>query len=205
MAYSDFTLRDAVERFGLTHVDVPDLFGDTAEVEPGPLMLALLPEFLPLALAINTEKARSELVIAPMLAALRAQLGHRFSVFSGIEFTVDPAQGLTGFCDFILSRSTEQQYLRNPVVTIVEAKNENLKSGLGQCVAAMVRARLFNERDGLPPQTVYGAVTSGSVWRFARLSGSELSLDQQEYHVRELARLVGVLSLVVGEPGPKNP
>lgn len=198
MAYSDFTLREAIDRFGLTLVDVPDLFGDAPEVEPGPLLRAVLPEFIPLALAINTEKARSELVIAPLLAALRAQLGHRFSVFSGIDFTVDPALGLAGYCDFILSRSPEQQFLRSPVAAIVEAKNENLKSGLGQCVAAMVGARLFNEREGRPAATVYGAVTSGSVWRFLQLAGPELGLDQQEYHVRQLPKLVGILSRVVG-------
>jgi hypothetical protein len=198
MAYSDFTLREAIDRFGLTLTDVPDLFGDTPEVEPGPLLRAVLPEFVPLALAINTEKARSELVIAPLLAALRAQLGHRFSVFSGIDFTVDASQGLAGYCDFILSRSPEQQFLRSPVATIVEAKNENLKSGLGQCVAAMVGARLFNEREGQPEGAVYGSVTSGSLWRFLRLAGSELALDQQEYHVRQLSKLVGILSLVVG-------
>ncbi len=137
-------------------------------------------------------------MIAPLLAALRAQLGHRFSVFSGIDFTVDASQGLAGYCDFILSRSPEQQFLRSPVAAIVEAKNENLKSGLGQCVAAMVGARLFNEREGQPGSEVYGAVTSGSVWRFLRLVGSAVALDQQEYHVRQLPKLVGILSLIVG-------
>ena len=197
MAYSDFTLREAIDRFGLTLADVPDLFGDTPEVEPGPLLRAVLPEFVPLALAINTEKARSEFVIAPLLAALRAQMGHRFSVFSGIDFTIDQAQGLTGYCDFLLSRSPEQQFLRSPVAAIVEAKNENLKSGLGQCVAAMVGARLFNEREGQLPAPVYGAVTSGSVWRFLRLAESVVALDQQEYHVRQLPKLIGILSRIV--------
>lgn len=198
MAYSDFTLREAVDRFGLTLAEEPDLFADAPEVEPGPLLMAMLPEFVPLALAINTEKARSELVIAPLLAALRAQLGHRFSVFSGIDFTVDAAQGLAGYCDFILSRSPEQQFLRGPVAAIVEAKNENLKAGLGQCVAAMVGAKLYNEREGISPAAIYGAVTSGSVWRFARLTGAALALDQQEYHIRQLAKLIGVLARIVG-------
>lgn len=204
MAYSDFTLREAIDRFGLTLTDVPDLFGDAPEVEPGPLLRALLPEFVPLALAINTEKARSELMIAPLLAALRAQLGHRFSVFSGIDFTVDPAQGLAGYCDFILSSSPEQQFLRSPIAAIVEAKNENLKSGLGQCVAAMVGARVFNEREGQLACDVYGAVTSGSLWRFLRLAGSVVALDEQEYHVRQLPKLVGILSRVVGAGRPPN-
>jgi hypothetical protein len=197
MAYSDFTLREVIDRFGLTLRDVPDLFGDVHEMEPGPLLRAVLPEFVPLALAINTEKARSELVIAPLLAALRAQLGHRFSVFSGIDFTVDASQGLAGYCDFLLSRSPEQQFLRSPVAAIVEAKNENLKSGLGQCMAAMVGARLFNDREGRPATTVYGAVTSGSLWRFLRLAGSVVELDEQEYHVRQLPKLVGILARIV--------
>jgi len=72
MAYSDFTLRDAIDRFHLTLVDSQDLFADVPDAQPGPLLSSLLHEFLPLALAINTEKARSELVIAPALAALRA-------------------------------------------------------------------------------------------------------------------------------------
>jgi hypothetical protein len=201
VAYSDFTLREAIDRFGLTLVDEPDLFGDAPEIEPGPLLRAVLPEFVPLALAINTEKARSELVIAPLLAALRAQMGHRFSIFSGIDFTVDPSQGLAGYCDFILSRSPEQQFLRSPVAAIVEAKNENLKSGLGQCVAAMVGARVYNEREGQPAAVVYGAVTSGSVWRFLRMDGTAVALDQQEYHVRQLPKLVGILSRIVGGAG----
>jgi hypothetical protein len=197
VAYSDFTLREVLDRFHLTLTDIPDLFADVPEVEPGSLLRALLPEFFPLALAINTEKARSELLIAPLLAGLRAQLGHRFSVFSGIDFTVDPAQGLAGYCDFILSRSTEQQFLRSPIAAIVEAKNENLKAGLGQCVAAMLAAGLYNEREGEPAHAVFGAVTSGSLWRFLRLEATALSLDEQEYHIRQLPKLVGILAFIV--------
>jgi hypothetical protein len=198
VAYSDFTLRQVVERFQLTLTDVPDLFADVPEVEAGPLLRALLPEFLPLALAINTEKARSELLIAPLLAALRAQLGHSFSVFSGIDFTVDPAQGLASYCDFILSRSPEQQFLRSPVAAIVEAKNENIKAGLGQCLAAMVGARLYNEREGEPVGAVFGAVTSGSLWRFLRLEGANVRLDEREYHIHQLPKIVGILTSIVG-------
>jgi hypothetical protein len=197
MAYSDFSLRDVLDRFQLGLSDVPDLFPAVPDVEPSPLLRSLLPEFFPLALAINTEKARSEYAIAPLLGGLRAQLGHRFSVFSGIDFTVDPGQGLAGYCDFILSRSPEQQLLRSPVAAIVEAKNENLKSGLGQCVAAMVGARLFNEREGHPIPAVFGAVTSGSLWRFLQLEGALVSLDQQEYHIRQLPKLLGILTWIV--------
>jgi hypothetical protein len=197
MAYSDFSLREALERFQLTLSEVPDLFGAVPEVEPSVFLRTLLQEFLPLALAINTEKARSEFVIAPILADLRKQLEHRISVFSGIDFTVDAGQGLAGYCDFILSRSPEQQFLRSPVAAIVEAKNENIKSGLGQCIAAMVAARLFTEREGQPASKVFGAVTSGSLWRFLQLENGIVSLDQQEYHVHQLPKVLGILTRIV--------
>jgi hypothetical protein len=204
MAYSDFTLREVIERFHLTLDDTRDLFAEVPEIEPSPFVLSLITEFMPLALAINTEKARSEFVIAPLLGALRAQWGHRFSVFSGIDFTVDPAQGLSGYCDFILSRSPEQQFLRSAVAAIVEAKNENIKAGLGQCVAAMVGARLFNEREG-ETGPVYGAVTSGSLWRFLKLEDDIVILDPREYHANQLSKLVGILGWIVRETAADPP
>ncbi len=193
MPYSDFTLRGVLDHFHLTLTDVPDLFADVSEVEPSEFLQSLLREFLPLALAINTEKARSEFVIAPVLADLRRQMNHRISVFSGIEFNVDPGEGLAGYCDFILSASPAQQYLRSPVVTIVEAKNENLKGGLGQCIASTVAAERFNQREGSPRPVLYGAVTTGSLWRFLQLQGLVVSLDEQEYHIRQPAKLIGIL------------
>ena len=94
-------------------------------------------ENVPLALASNTGKSRSEMIIAPILIALRKYLNNQISLFSGIDFTVDSAQGLNGNCDFIISRSPELLIINAPVVTIVEAKKENINTGLGQCVAEM--------------------------------------------------------------------
>ena len=94
--------------------------------------------------AINTEKARSELLFAPILLEVRRHLQYQISLFSGVDFNVAPEKGLAGFCDFILSRSTERYFIVSPVVTIVEAKNENIKSGLRQCVAEMMVAQIAN-------------------------------------------------------------
>ena len=68
--------------------------------------------------AIDTEKARSEFVIAPVLGEVRRGLGTRFALFSGIEFDVDSARGLNGYCDFIFSRASIQIILTAPVVAI---------------------------------------------------------------------------------------
>lgn len=94
-----------------------------------------LAENLSLALSINTEKARSELVIAPVLLEIRRQMKFQIGFFSGTEFNISPAEGLTGFCDYILTATKDSYEVRSPVLTLVEAKNENIKAGLGQCGA----------------------------------------------------------------------
>jgi hypothetical protein len=150
-----------------------------------------------LALAINTEKARSEFIIAPVLMELRRQLGDTFGLFSGIEFDVDTSRGLNGYCDFILTRSPLQSVLTAPLVAIVEAKNDNLRTGLGQCIAAMVAAREFNAKSSIPMDKTYGVVTTGGAWKFLRLTGSALELDRHEYFVAELGRIMGIFGSIL--------
>ncbi|MDV7396029.1 hypothetical protein RZS08_31850, partial [Arthrospira platensis SPKY1] len=151
MAYSDFkTIDDIKQRFDLKIVSSNSLFADIPEVPVSTLLQETLRENIPLALNINTEKARSELMIAPVLVEVRRMLDRKISLFSGIEFNVDASLNLTGYCDFILSRSPDQIYLEVPVACIVEAKNENIKSGYPQCMAEMIAVRIFNERNAVP-------------------------------------------------------
>src|SRR5436305_14848610 len=168
MAYNDFTLEALKRQFGLRTAEGTDLFGQVAPAAVSDLLREILRENVPLALDISTEKARSELIVAPVLMETRRQLGHRISLFSGVEFNVDVEQGLQGVCDFLLSLSPEQLAIEAPVVTIVEAKNENIKQGIVQCIAEMVAAQKFNGQQGNPVRTIYGALTTGSIWKFLR-------------------------------------
>ena len=59
--------------------------------------------------------------------------------------------------------------------------------------AQMVAIRLFNERDQTPTPVLYGCVTSGSLWKFMKLEGSELSIDRSEYHLQDVAKILGIL------------
>ncbi len=97
-------------------------------------------------MAINTEKSRSEFIIADILIELKRILIDQVSLFSGIDFDVDQTRSLNGFCDFIISKFPKQFFLKAPIITIVEAKNENIPSGIGQCIAEMIAAKLFNEQ-----------------------------------------------------------
>jgi hypothetical protein len=74
---------------------------------------------------------------------------------------------LTGYCDYILSRSKKQSH-QCPVISC-GGQNENIKGGLGQCIAEMIATQIFNEREGTTIETIYGVVTTG---RFGSFSNS---------------------------------
>jgi hypothetical protein len=154
---------------------------------------------MPLARDISTGKARSEFIIAPVLVEVRRQLKKRISVFSGVEFNVDIEQGLRGTCDFLLSLSPLQLTIQAPVVSVVEAKNENMKAGIAQCTAEMLAAQKFNATKGHALPAVYGAVTTGILWRFLRLQGTNVAVDSAEYSIEKIEQIVGILVGMVKE------
>ena len=197
MAYSDFTLRQVTKQFNLTFDESRDLFDHIAPVPPSALLQMLLADSEPLALALQTEKARSEFLIAPILLEIKRAKNGQVSLFSGQEFSVEPSQGLAGICDFLLSRSPEQWLLSAPIITVVEAKNENIKAGVGQCVAEMVAVQKFNEREQKVTPIVYGAVTTGDIWKFLQLEGAAVSLDKAQYYTDRLDAILGILLYMV--------
>ncbi|MEG4342417.1 hypothetical protein QUB70_03895 [Microcoleus sp. A003_D6] len=201
MPYSDFSLEKVKRTFQLTTSETVDLFGNVPDLECSVLLTEVLRYNVPLALASNSEKARSEMIISPIIIDLRRQLKERINLFSGIEFDVDSEKGLNGICDFIISNSPEILFVSAPVITLVEAKKENITAGLGQCVAEMLAARIFNERAGNEVSTIYGAVTTGSIWKFMKLDGSVISIDLTEYYLKDVNKILGILAMgAVSQP-----
>jgi hypothetical protein len=194
MAYSDFTLSKFKKNFNIRIDEEVDLFANVEPVQVSDKLTTTLEETAELALAINTEKARSEMIITPILLEVRRQANYQISLFSGTDFNVDAEKGLNGYCDFIISRSKEQLTINAPVVIIVEAKNENIKGGLGQCAAAMLAAQLFNQEEGNEIETIYGAVTTGDIWKFLKLQGSDVLIDLNNYYIKEINKILGILS-----------
>jgi hypothetical protein len=145
-------------------------------------------------LATGSEKARSELIISPVLMEVRQILQQRISFFSGEEFTVDETVGLNGTCDFLLSRSTELIDIEAPVFILVEAKKADLKSGLGQCAAEMVAAQRFNSQKRQDIETVYGCVSNGTQWRFMQLQKHELTVDLNDYPLPPVAQILAFVA-----------
>ncbi|MBD2511160.1 hypothetical protein [Nostoc sp. ATCC 53789] len=199
MAYSDFKLIEVIESFGLVIQESSGLFANVQEQDCSDLLSTILKENVDLAVAISSEKARSEMIISPILLEIRRKFNYEISFFSGVDFTVDSQRGLNGFCDFILSLSSEQLLVRSPVIVLVESKNENLRSGLAQCIAEMVAAQLFNERGGNKIKAIYGAVTIGTLWQFLKLEGNVVLIDLSEYYIKDIKKILGILYSAIAQ------
>ncbi len=76
---------------------------------------------------------------------------------------------------------------------MVEAKNDNINEGLGQCMAEMIAAQRFNQREGNETKTIYGCVTTGSVWRFLKLEEKQIWIDDKQYFIESLETILGIL------------
>ncbi|NMG09587.1 hypothetical protein [Brasilonema sp. UFV-L1] len=198
MAYSDFSLRKVSQDFKLTLTQGTFLC-EYQLISPSAYLAQFLEKSLPLAIALGTEKARSEMIICPILIEVREILQREISLFSGIDFTVDQSLGLNGVCDFVISRSPEQILISAPVAVIVEAKKDDLNAGLGQCIAEMVAAQRFNQQQDHPINSIYGAVTTGSLWRFLKLEAQSVTIDLTEYPVPPVERILGILVSLVSD------
>ena len=194
MSYSDFkTLDKAINDLNLNLEEIHNLFAQVSPIQASQRLKESLEETLELATNISTEKARSELIITPILLEVRRMFQGKIGYFSGTSFNVDESKGLNGVCDFILSASENQLLITAPVITIVEAKDNDIKLGLGQCVASMVAAQLFNERKGRV-QRIYGVVSTGTLWKFLTLEAETLKIDRTEYFIAQVEEILGILA-----------
>lgn len=194
MAYNEFTLERVEAELGVTF-KTTELFSNLEPV----IVPAWLKDYLELAKtsALVTEKARSEFIVAPILLAVRELANQSFTIHSGHRMDVDPERRLVGECDFILSHSESLPLLRAPIMTIVEAKKNDVELGLGQCIAQMVAAKIFNERRGLILPSIYGCVTTGELWQFLRLDDKTILFHPRHLYYDMLEMIVAIfLSMV---------
>jgi hypothetical protein len=197
MPYKDFTISEVTQKFDLTLVGDENFLPETEPVSPSAYIAEFLEESIPLAVAMGSEKARSELIISPILFEVRKSLNKEISFFSGEEFDVDKNLGLTGYCDFIISLSPEQLFIEAPAFVIIEAKKENFKDALGQCIAQMVAAQKFNEKHDESISVIYGSVTNGNIWNFLKLEEDIVTIDFTEYRILPVEQLLGTLVWIV--------
>lgn len=196
MTYSDFTLETAIAILGIS-TELTALFTD---VNPLPIPAHLqetLSKRTPLALI--SEKARSEFIVVPILLESRGLSQEKLAIYSGKRLDVDPEKGLIGECDFILTLSPPILPLRSPIITLVEAKKNDVEAGLGQCIAQMAAGQVFNQADGHADYPIFGCVTTGEIWQFLKLQKSVVSMDERRYYLDDVGSILAVIQRIITE------
>ena len=197
MSYKHFTIKALKKKLGL-QIGYEDLFsGRISPVAPSTQLEADVAEGKQFPLL--SEKAKSELLIMPVLKELKRLNNGRVNVFSGYPLNVDAEKGLTGFCDFLITKDPLPVEIVSPILAIVEAKNEHIEAGIGQCGAEMYAAYQYNLEDGQSVPRIYGAVTTASEWLFMRLEENILTIDARRYALSELPHILGIFQFALGD------
>lgn len=202
MAYRDFSLTTIIADFQLIETYCP-LFLDLVPIAPSHWLLEALEMGRRLVLPGGNEKARSEFLIAPILLELERHYRDRLAIYSGQMLNADSEHGLVGECDFLLARGPGGLTVRSPILTVVEAKRDDIDHGIGQCVAQMVGAQIVNQRDrslpftnadSLPADpawgTIFGCVTTGEIWQFLRLMDRQLTIDRDRFYLVQIEQIL---------------
>jgi hypothetical protein len=192
-SYRYYKLSNLREVCGILKLDIENMLQPVQSIEPSDILQGVLKRSL--TIPMLNEKARSELLVMPILSEL-SYLNKNFKPLSGIHFEVEKEKGLQGICDFLISNNPYVGELDVPVVCIFEAKDDSVDRWYGQCGAEMYAARLFNERAGNNINIIYGAVTNGITWQFLKLEGQYLYVDSQRYGIANLPQLLGAIQKV---------
>lgn len=193
-SFSDLSIDDVRKNFNLK-ITRPTFFKSVEPIAPSLWLQQVLEDGFEISSV--SEKARSEFIVAPILLYIRELHQKKISIYSGVKFDVDPAQGLRGICDFVLSRGPLLPTIQAPALLMVEAKKNDIEEGLGQCSAEMIAAQIFNHREGNDIASIYGCVTTGESWQFLRLTDNNLEIDKNRYFITQLQEILGILNVIV--------
>ncbi|WP_353735916.1 MULTISPECIES: hypothetical protein [unclassified Okeania] len=58
----------------------------------------------------------------------------------------------------------------------------------------MVAAQVFNQRENNEIPLIYGVVTTGTTWQFLELESQTMTVDLEEYSVKNLPKILGILT-----------
>ncbi len=145
----------------------------------------------------GTDKAKSEFFTTPILLELIENNKTKITYFSGYKFDVEKSLGLVGCCDFIITSKPNSPMIESPIISVVEAKDDNFEKGHPQCIAQMRAVQIYNELEGKPTPIVFGASTYGLAWQFIKLENDNVQVDTRFYTIENLSEILGVLQYIV--------
>ncbi|MFY7999938.1 MAG: hypothetical protein ACOVSW_15175 [Candidatus Kapaibacteriota bacterium] len=165
------------------------------ELKPSESFLERLPIILAEGLHKVSEYARCELLIAPLLYDVWLQYRATLKFWSHPALEYDAV--LQGTPGYVIARQSElgTAVLGRPIMLAVEAKRDDFEEGWGQCAAEMVAAQRINA----DATAVFGIVTNGEIWQFAKLEGNTFTQEMTFYSISDMDKLFGALTFVMAE------
>jgi hypothetical protein len=179
MGYSNYKKIKTVSKKFKIDVMMERLFENVKRVEPSSWLKESLQfaELMPL----TNEKSKSERIVSPILLEVVKSYSTQITLFSGENIDIQPENDLSGECDFFFGLHPPKPFIDTPIISLTEAKDEDMELGIGQCAAQMYGARLFNEADGKNIPVIYGCVTNGLEWQFLKLYNNCFYVDKKVY------------------------
>jgi hypothetical protein len=58
----------------------------------------------------------------------------------------------------------------------------------------MIATQYFNQQEENEIKEIYGVVTSGTIWKFLKLSDRNVWIDLTEYYLDNLPKILGILA-----------
>ena len=192
--YSSYSLKSVKKKFGLSSIN-KILFENVVPIEPSDWLKMSLQRGKKV--ANITEKSRSEWIVAPILLEMKALNMDKLGILSGENLDIDKDASLTGECDFVFSLNPFAQFIETPICCMIEAEKNDISTGMGQCIAQMIGARMLNEQDGIHFPAIYGCVTTGWDWKFLKLEGSTVTIDEDLRYLGEIPNLLGIFQAII--------
>lgn len=195
MGYSNYkTLRKTLETFDIEEFN-QDLFSEINEVQPSEWLLQSLR--FARKMPLTNEKSKSEQLISPVLTEVAMNFENDITIYSGEELPVDEKQDLNGACDFFIAKHPLKRVMQAPIISLAEAKKQDMDYGQGQCLAQMYAAQLYNEKKGKPQEFIYGCVVTGDDWQFMKLQDKQVFIDTETYFISQLPKILGIFQHIV--------
>jgi hypothetical protein len=199
MSFRDFISVDiALKKYNLKRRN--DEIIDYSQISPvslNEIVMRLIKFDLKRQAGSPSEPARCETLIYPLLREvwMRHPNLHVWS-----HTTIHADEDLTGIPDYLVARESPQglMELTFPLLAVIEAKREDFIVGWGQCLAAMVAAQKLN-CDITPPPIIYGIVTTGTLWEFAKLDQRDFITHPIGLSLAQPDLLLGVLDYIFSE------
>ena len=127
----------------------------------------------------TNEKGKSERIVSPVLLEVYRHYGEKMGFFSGEEINFNAEDDLAGPCDFFFTLQPPTLYMLRPIISLAEAKDEDLEWGIAQCAAQMYAAHQFNLQKDVDIPVLYGCATDGVEWHFLKFEHNTFYIDKK--------------------------